>query len=67
MFRRGRAGVNEKGSGATTTRRTAGMGYENGQNFHLGTWIRLHGFDIFTMLLAGVAGLGIYYARELYN
>jgi len=43
------------------------MGYGNGQNFHLGTWLRLHGFDIFTMLLAGVAGLGIYFAPPAYN
>jgi hypothetical protein len=61
MFQRNH-GVSGKGTGATATRRTGGMGY--GQNFHLGMWIRLHGFDILTMLLAGVAGLGVYYARE---
>jgi hypothetical protein len=51
-----------KDGDATTTRKGPHVG--NGRNFHLGTWLRLHGVDIITMLFAGCAGLGIYFARE---
>ncbi|CAG7846763.1 SubName: Full=Related to diacylglycerol pyrophosphate phosphatase DPP1 {ECO:0000313/EMBL:CCA74404.1} [Serendipita indica DSM 11827] len=58
-------GKNKAANGTATTSRKTHVG--NGRNFHLGTWLRLHGFDIITMVLAGVAGLGIYFAPPAYD
>lgn len=58
MFRR-------NGEKPATTKSSARR--SNGPGFRFGTWLRLHGVDIITMLLAGVAGLGIYFAPPAYS